>query len=68
MANPFEDDNRIYHALVNGKGEHALWPGDIEVPAGWTVLQRSQKRADVLAFIEERWTHMVPDEPTTCAE
>ena len=32
MTNPFEDENGVYHVLVNEEGQHSLWPTFIDVP------------------------------------
>ena len=32
MTNPFEDENGVYHVLVNDEGQHSLWPSFKEVP------------------------------------
>ena len=60
MTNPFEDENATYHVLVNDEGQHSLWPSFKEVPAGWTVVLRSDTRAACLAYINEHWTDMRP--------
>ena len=38
MTNPFEDENGVYHVLVNDEGQHSLWPSFIDVPKGWTIF------------------------------
>lgn len=60
MTNPFEDEAGVYHVLVNGEGQHSLWPAFKEVPAGWTIALPSDSRAACLAFIERNWTDMRP--------
>jgi MbtH protein len=60
MTNPFEDENGVYHALVNSEGQYSLWPAFVDVPEGWTVVVDSQSRSDCLSFIEENWTDMRP--------
>jgi len=35
MTNPFEDENGIYHVLINDEGQYSLWPSFIDVPDGW---------------------------------
>ena len=34
MANPFEDPDASYRALVNHEGQHSLWPAAQPVPDG----------------------------------
>ncbi len=60
MTNPFEDEDGIYHALVNDEGQHSLWPTFVNVPDGWTIAHEADTRAACLAFIEENWTDMRP--------
>lgn len=59
MTNPFEDADRSYQVLVNGEGQHSLWPAGLDVPAGWSVRFEGS-RDDCLAHIETNWTDMRP--------
>lgn len=61
MTNPFEDENGIYHVLINDEGQHSLWPSFIDVPAGWTIIHEADSRAACLEFIERNWTDMRPN-------
>jgi MbtH protein len=60
VTNPFEDENGIYHVLINDEGQHSLWPSFIQVPAGWTIVHESDNRAACLEFINQHWTDMRP--------
>jgi len=60
MTNPFEDENGVYHVLINGEGQHSLWPSFREVPQGWTIIHKSDSRAACLEFINKNWTDMRP--------
>jgi MbtH protein len=61
MTNPFEDENGVYHVLVNDEGQHSLWPSFIAVPQGWTIIHKSDSRAACLEFINRNWTDMRPN-------
>jgi MbtH protein len=60
MTNPFEEEQGVYHVLVNDEGQHSLWPSFKDVPAGWTVVHKSDTRAACLDYIEKNWTDMRP--------
>ena len=60
MTNPFEDENGIYHVLINEEGQYSLWPSFIDVPDGWTIIHKSDSRAACLEFINRNWTDMRP--------
>jgi MbtH protein len=60
-TNPFEDENGVYHVLVNDEGQHSLWPSFVAVPDGWTIVHKSDSRATSLDFIEKNWTDMRPN-------
>jgi MbtH protein len=60
VTNPFEDENGVYHVLVNEEGQHSLWPSFIDVPAGWTIVHASDTRAACLDYINQNWTDMRP--------
>ncbi len=61
MTNPFEDENGVYHVLINDEGQHSLWPSFIEVPKGWTIVHNADSRAACLEFINQHWTDMRPN-------
>lgn len=60
VTNPFEDENGVYHVLINEEGQHSLWPSFVEVPQGWTIIRESDTRAACLEFIDKNWTDMRP--------
>ena len=60
MTNPFEDENGVYHVLVNDQGQYSLWPSFKEAPQGWTIVHKSDNRAACLEYIEKNWTDMRP--------
>jgi MbtH protein len=60
VANPFEDENGVYHVLINDEGQHSLWPSFIAVPQGWTIIHKEDSRAACLDFINKNWTDMRP--------
>lgn len=59
-TNPFEDENGVYHVLVNDEGQHSLWPSFKEVPQGWTIKLKATTRAACLDYINQNWTDMRP--------
>jgi MbtH protein len=60
VTNPFDDPDANYLVLVNGEGQHSLWPVFVEVPEGWTSVYGEAGREDCLAYIEKSWTDMRP--------
>lgn len=60
MTNPFEDPDGEYLVLVNDEGQYSLWPGFVNVPAGWTVVYQMDSRQACLDYIEANWTDMRP--------
>jgi MbtH protein len=60
MTNPFEDESGVFHVLVNDEGQHSLWPSFKDVPAGWTIVHKSDTRAACLDYIEKNWTDLRP--------
>jgi MbtH protein len=61
VTNPFEDENGVYHVLVNEEGQHSLWPTFTAVPNGWTIVHGSDSRAACLDYINQHWTDMRPN-------
>jgi MbtH protein len=60
VTNPFEDENATYYVLINGEGQHSLWPSFKEVPQGWTIVHESDSRTACLEYINQHWTDMRP--------
>ncbi|OON81672.1 MbtH family protein [Streptomyces tsukubensis] len=59
-TNPFDDPEGRFLVLVNGEGQHSLWPSFAEVPGGWTVALGENSREVCLEFIEANWTDLRP--------
>ncbi|MFB6772702.1 MbtH family protein [Streptomyces sp. NPDC056337] len=59
-TNPFEDDSALYLVVVNGEKQHALWPAQMPVPAGWHTALQAATRAACLAYVEAHWTDIRP--------
>ncbi|WP_181777355.1 MbtH family protein [Amycolatopsis pittospori] len=60
MANPFDDEEGTFFALVNAQGQYSLWPAFAEVPSGWEIAHGEDDRRACLEFIEENWTDLRP--------
>ena len=67
-TNPFDDADRPFLVLVNGEGQHSLWPSSAEVPAGWTVARGETDRESALRFVDENWTDLRPRGMAAAAE
>jgi MbtH protein len=59
-VNPFDDPDGTFLVLVNGEGQHSLWPSFAEIPGGWTVAHGKDTREASLAYVEEKWTDLRP--------
>jgi MbtH protein len=60
MANPFDNENGTFLALVNADGQYSLWPAFADVPAGWQVAHGEDTRKACLEFIEATWADQRP--------
>ncbi|MER5770766.1 MbtH family protein [Streptomyces sp. NPDC001985] len=60
MANPFDDADGTFLALVNDEGQFSLWPAFADIPGGWAVAHGPGARTACLDFIERVWTDMRP--------
>ncbi|MEE1820580.1 MbtH family protein [Streptomyces sp. NPDC004288] len=59
-TNPFDDTDGRFLVVVNGEGQHSLWPSFAEVPGGWDVALAETTREACLEFIEANWTDLRP--------
>jgi MbtH protein len=60
MSNPFDDEGGMFLVLTNAEGQHALWPHDIDVPAGWSVVSGPAPHADCVTYVDRQWTDLRP--------
>ncbi|GAA2487369.1 MbtH family protein [Streptomyces gobitricini] len=60
VSNPFDDQDGTFLVLVNGEGQHSLWPAFAQRPDGWTIALDESPRDAALAYVEENWTDMRP--------
>jgi MbtH protein len=60
ITNPFEDGDRRFLVLVNGRNQHSLWPVGIPVPAGWRTAYGEDSRAACVAYVGTHWTDARP--------
>ena len=60
VGNPMNEDETIYHAVVNHEEQYSIWPAHKPIPAGWREAGKTGPKAECLAYIEEVWTDMRP--------
>ncbi|WSK09624.1 MbtH family protein (plasmid) [Kitasatospora sp. NBC_01300] len=60
VTNPFDDPDADYLVLVNGEGQHSLWPAFATVPEGWTTVFGAARRQACLDHIEHTWPDIRP--------
>lgn len=60
MSSPFDDPDARFHVLVNGEGQHSLWPDFAEIPPGWQLAFGPGSRDDCLGYVEANWTDLRP--------
>lgn len=56
----FDDSDREFIVVRNHEDQYSIWPGDRDLPAGWTAIGTRGSKADCLAAIEAEWTDMRP--------
>lgn len=60
MANPFDDENGMFHVLINAEEQFSLWPVFCQIPEGWDLVLENQNRQICLDYIKTNWTDMRP--------
>ena len=55
-----EDENHIYHVVMNHEKQYSIWRANREIPAGWREAGKTGPKAECLAYIKEVWTDMRP--------
>jgi MbtH protein len=49
-----------YQVVVNGEGQHALWPAGRELPAGWRAAGFEGTEQECVHYVDEVWTDIRP--------
>lgn len=49
-----------YQVVVNDEEQHALWPGDAPLPAGWRPEGFAGTEAECIAHVDEVWPDIRP--------
>jgi MbtH protein len=60
MTSPFDDQSAKFLVLVNGEGQHSLWPEFRPAPAGWQAVYGPETQKNCLNYVTEHWTDMRP--------
>jgi MbtH protein len=54
------EDETIYHTVVNHEEQYSIWPAHKPIPPGWREAGKTGPKAECLAYIEGVWTDMRP--------
>ncbi|MET7686215.1 MbtH family protein [Streptomyces sp. NPDC005423] len=60
MTNPFDDDRSAFLVLINGEGQHSLWPVSAETPVGWTIVKGEDTRQACIDYVNANWADIRP--------
>ena len=50
----------IYNVVVNHEEQYSIWPGNKDIPLGWSNAGKSGSKSECLSYIKEVWTDMRP--------
>ena len=59
MTNPFDNPGGRFTVLINEEEQYALWPEQLDVPVGWTLIA-SGDIDECTAYVDKHWTDMRP--------
>ena len=62
MAPDYREDSRIYKVVVSQEGQYSIWPADRENATGWKDAGKQGTKTECLAYIQEVWTNMRPND------
>ncbi|NOS87164.1 MAG: MbtH family protein [Methylococcaceae bacterium] len=60
MNDQDEEDNTIYHVVVNHEEQYSIWPDYKDIPGGWKAVGKTGSKQECLDYIQEVWTDMRP--------
>ncbi len=55
-----EEEDRVYHVVLNHEEQYSIWPADRELPAGWNAEGMTGTKRECLDRIEQVWTDLRP--------
>ena len=53
-------DESTYIVAVNDQGQHAVWPAELVLPAGWRQRSAAMPKQDCLAAVAAAWQDIAP--------
>ena len=53
-------DGDLFRVLINGLGQHSIWPAGQKIPDGWNNTGPIGAKDECLAWIKANWTDMRP--------
>ncbi|MEU6842769.1 MbtH family NRPS accessory protein [Streptomyces sp. NPDC046716] len=60
MTDPSAGSQDHCVVVVNGEGQHAMWPEFAPPPAGWDIVHGPADRSSCAAYVDAHWTDMRP--------
>jgi len=58
--NIFDNENLLFHVLINHEKQHSLWPEKLNIPEGWQPIFGPQPRKSCLDWLVSNWTDLRP--------
>jgi MbtH protein len=55
-----DNEDRSYVVVRNDERQYALWPADLDIPAGWHAQPKTGTEQECMAYVDEVWTDMRP--------
>jgi MbtH protein len=55
-----DNENQVFHVVVNGEGQHSIWPDFRAIPDGWRATGFQGLKKECLDHIGTVWTDMRP--------
>jgi MbtH protein len=59
MTSPFDGPAGRFTVLINEEEQYSLWPEELDVPAGWTLVAAGDID-ECTAYVDKHWTDMRP--------
>jgi MbtH protein len=55
-----DERDRLFLVVRNSQEQYSIWPEDLRVPEGWSVIGPPRGKFECLAYIDSVWTDMRP--------
>jgi MbtH protein len=55
-----QEDSTLYTVVRNAEDQYSIWPANLSLPSGWSIVGPTGDRSVCLDQIDQMWTDITP--------